>query len=112
MTLNVQNRLLEVPLAAAGVARFRFEDLCAKPLGATDYRELTLHFHTIMLSNIPRLSAEKRNEAIRFTTLIDVLYEAKVNLVASAAASPDDLYPEGDGSFEFARTVSYLNIER
>lgn len=109
MTLNVQNRLLEVPLAAAGVARFRFEDLCAKPLGATDYRELTLHFHTIILSDIPRLSAEKRNEAIRFTTLIDVLYEAKVNLVAGAAASPDDLYPEGDGSFEFARTASRLH---
>ena len=107
--LTVQNRPLEVPAAAAGVARFTFHQLCAKPLGAADYAELARHYHTRIIAGIPRLSPEKRNEAIRFTTLIDVLYEAGINLVASAAAPPDDLYPSGDGSFEFERTASRLH---
>ena len=69
-------------------------------------------FHTVLLEDIPVLSPAKRNEAARFVALIDTLYEAKVKLVASAAAEPEKLYPEGDGSFEFQRTVSRLHEMR
>ncbi|MEI9985036.1 MAG: AFG1/ZapE family ATPase [Aliidongia sp.] len=55
---------------------------------------------------MPLLKPELRNEAKRFNTLIDTFYEAKVHVVISAAAAPEALYPEGDGSFEFQRTVS------
>ena len=54
------------------------------------------------------MNAESRDKAKRFVTLIDALYERKVNLVCSAAAPPQGLYPAGDGSFEFQRTVSRL----
>ncbi len=111
-TLTLKGRGLTVPREAAGVARFDFADLCDRPLGAQDYLLIASTFHTVMIDDIPALSPDKRNQAIRFTALIDALYEAKVKLVASAAAEPDDLYPAGDHSFEFQRTASRLHEMR
>lgn len=108
VTLDVGGRELRVQRQAAGVARFSFNDLCAHALGAADYLEIAERFHTVLLENIPRLSPSMREEAARFRTLIDALYEAKVKLVASAEAQPIDLYPAGDQSFEFERTASRL----
>jgi cell division protein ZapE len=108
-TLLVKGRRLEVAEAARGIARFTFEELCERPLGAGDYLAIATHFHGIVLSGIPRLGPDKRNEARRFMTLIDALYEHRVKLIASAAALPESLYPTGDGAFEFQRTVSRLN---
>lgn len=110
--LTIKGRKLPVEREAAGVARFTFDELCARPLWAEDYRAIAAMFHTILLQDIPTLSPAKRNEAARFVTLIDTLYEAKVKLVASAAAEPEKLYPEGDGSFEFQRTASRLHEMR
>jgi cell division protein ZapE len=94
---------------AAGVARFSFEELCARPLGAQDYLAVAAAFHTVLIDDIPRLRPENRNEAARFVALIDALYEARVKLVATAAAAPESLYQEGTGSFEFRRTASRLH---
>lgn len=107
-TLVTQGRELEVKAAARGVARFSFEELCARALGASDYLTLTEHFHTILLENVPKLTPARRNESKRFVTLVDILYEAKANLVISAEVDAEELYMEGDGKFEFARTVSRL----
>lgn len=106
--IEVQGRSLTIPRAANGVAYATFAELCERPLGAADYLELAQTFNTLVLSGIPLLPPEKRNEAKRFVTLIDALYEHKVKLVCSAAAPPDGLYPKGDGSFEFARCTSRL----
>ncbi len=106
--VEVQGRRLPVPEAARGAARFSFADLCEQPLGAADYLSLAERFHTVFVDRIPALGPEKRNEARRFITLIDTLYEHRVSLVVSADAEPDRLYTEGDGSFEFARTASRL----
>lgn len=109
LTLEVmQGRQLTVPRAAKGVARFTFADLCERPLGAADYLAIAEHFHTLVFEGIPLMGRDKRNEAKRFVTLIDTLYEGKVCLICSAAAAPEELYPEGDGSFEFQRTASRL----
>ncbi|MEL7545548.1 MAG: cell division protein ZapE [Pseudomonadota bacterium] len=110
--LSVQGRTLNVPREAAGVARFTFEELCARPLGARDYLTLAATFHTLILEDIPRLSPENRNEAARFVALIDALYESRVKLVASAATEPEQLYVHGTGSFEFQRTASRLHEMR
>ena len=110
--LTIKGRKLPVEHEAAGVARFTFNELCARPLWAEDYRAVAATFHTVLLDEIPILSPAKRNEAARFVTLIDTLYEAKVKLVASAEAEPEQLYPEGDGSFEFQRTASRLHEMR
>ncbi|MCA8930178.1 MAG: AFG1 family ATPase [Alphaproteobacteria bacterium] len=107
-TLKVRGRKLTAPVTAKGVARFTFEDLCARPLGAADYLAIAARFHTVILDGIPVLPPEKRNEAKRFVTLIDALYEAKTNLICSAAALPQALNPEGETSFAFQRTVSRL----
>ena len=107
-SLIVQGRKLAVPLAAKGVARFTFVELCARPLGAADYLALATHFHTLIVAGIPRLNRDRHNEAVRFMTLIDALYEHKVNLICSAEVPPEALYNEGDFAFEFLRTVSRL----
>ncbi|MEP3074059.1 cell division protein ZapE [Maricaulis sp.] len=107
-TLDVQGRELVVEREVAGVARFTFPELCARPLGAGDYLAIAGRFHTVLLDRVPKLSPDKRNEAKRFVTLIDALYEARTKLVMSADAEPDDLYPSGDGAFEFERTASRL----
>jgi cell division protein ZapE len=111
-TLTIKGRKLPVTREAAGVARFSFAELCEKPLGASDYLAIAATFHTVLLDDVPLLTPDRRNEAARFVALIDALYEAKVKLVASAAAEPDALYPDGDGSFEFQRTASRLHEMR
>lgn len=107
-SLTVKGRRIEIARCARGVARFGFAELCERPLGAEDYLAIATHFHTVVLSGVPALGPERRNEARRFMTLVDALYEHRVNLVVSAAAPPEALYPEGDGAFEFQRTVSRL----
>jgi len=106
--ITVKGRQVPVPKAAEGVAWFRFPDLCDVALGAGDYLALARRYHTVLLEDIPAMNAEKRDQAKRFVTLIDALYERKVKLVCSAATPPQGLYPAGDGSFEFQRTVSRL----
>ena len=101
-------RLIHVPKSLKGVAVFSFKRLCAEARGAPDYLAIARHFHTVIIVGIPILGPEKRNEAARFKTLIDALYEHKVKLLATADAEPINLYPEGDGAFEFERTVSRL----
>lgn len=102
-------RSIHVPKSLKGVGVFSFKRLCAEARGAPDYLAIARAFHTIILVGIPRMGPENRNEAARFVTLIDALYENRVKLFATAAATPEELYPAGDGAFEFERTVSRLN---
>ena len=101
-------RTLHVPKSLKGVAVFSFRRLCAEARGAPDYLAIARRYHSVILVGIPRLGPEKRNEAARFVTLIDALYEHKVKLLAAADAEPENLYVEGDGAFEFQRTASRL----
>lgn len=112
--IKVRTRELHVPAAVRGVARFHFNDLCAKPLGALDFLMIAREFHTVLLDEIPALRLDSRNEAKRFITLIDVLYEHRVKLIASAADAPRHLYRAETGFeiFEFDRTISRLTEMR
>ncbi len=103
------NRTLFVPKSLKGVGVFSFKRLCGEPRGAPDYLAVARAFHTVIIVGIPQMGPDQRNEAARFVTLIDALYENRVKLFATAAANPDELYVDGDGSFEFARTASRLN---
>ena len=101
-------RTLHVPKSLKGVSVFSFKRLCGEARGAADYLAIARRFHTVILVGIPVMTREMRNEAARFVTLIDALYEHKVKLLAAADAEPAGLYPAGDGNFEFQRTVSRL----
>ena len=101
-------RMLLVPKALKGVAVFSFKRLCAEARGASDYLAIARQFHAVIIVGIPKMGPDNRNEAARFVTLIDALYEYRVKLLASAAAMPDALYVAGDGAFEFERTASRL----
>lgn len=108
LNLVVKSRKVELPAFANGVARARFFDLCGQPLGPADYLAISEAVRVLILEDIPRLGSENFNMARRFVTLIDALYEARVQLIASAADVPERLYIEGEGSFEFERTASRL----
>jgi cell division protein ZapE len=105
-------RTLHVPKSLKGVAVFSFKRLCGEPRGAADYLAMARRYHTVIIVGIPVMGRDMRNEAARFVTLIDALYEHKVKLLAAADAEPEGLYPSGDGSFEFQRTVSRLEEMR
>jgi cell division protein ZapE len=106
--LVLKGRSVIVPRAARGVAWFPFEELCARPLGAADYLALATHFHTVIIDGVPRFTEDRRNEAKRFITLIDALYEHKTYAVIAAEAAPEKLYAAETHAFEFERTVSRL----
>lgn len=108
LILEVKGREVTLPTFHAGVARAGFWDLCGEALGPADYLAIAQSVRVLILDNIPQLSSENFNQARRFVTLIDALYEAKVRLIASAADTPERLYIEGEGSFEFERTASRL----
>ncbi len=103
-----QGRTLHVPKSLKGVAVFSFRRLCGEARGAADYLAIARSYHTVILVGVPILGPENRNEAARFVTLIDALYEWRVKLFVAADARPEALYPVGDGRFEFERTVSRL----
>ncbi|MSO75937.1 MAG: cell division protein ZapE [Alphaproteobacteria bacterium] len=106
--LEVKGRRVQVPRVARGVARFAFPELCEQPLGPADYLAIATHFHTLVLDRVPKMRPEQRNVARRFITLIDALYEHRVNLICSADGEPGELYGTGDGARMFLRTASRL----
>jgi cell division protein ZapE len=111
-TLEVLGRRITLPHAAGGQVRASFASLCSVALGPNDYLALAERFHTVFLEDVPRLTANRREEARRLVILIDALYEAHVRLIVLAHGQPGELYPAGDGAFEFERTASRLEEMR
>ncbi|MCR9088118.1 MAG: cell division protein ZapE [Rhodobacteraceae bacterium] len=109
LVLHVKGREVELPRFRNGVARVSFWDLCGQPLGPADYLAVAGAVRVLILEDVPALDINKFNEAKRFVTLIDTLYEAGVKLIVTAADTPERLYLEGAGSFEFERTASRLH---
>jgi cell division protein ZapE len=106
--IAVLGREVSLSSAHGDIALASFQELCVDSLGSADYMEIADIFSTLIITEIPKLTAEKRNEAKRFVTLVDALYEHKVKLICTAEVAATELYTEGDGSFEFGRTVSRL----
>ena len=110
--LFIKGRELKIEKQALGCARFEFSDLCGKPLGAEDFLSIAKEFDIIFIENIPKLASEKRNEAKRFISLIDALYDNKNKVFISADGEPEELYTKGDSKFEFQRCISRLHEMR
>ena len=107
--LEIEARRIRARRRAGGAVWFDFAVLCGGPRSQNDYLEIAAQFHTVLMSNIPRMSAGQASEARRFTWLVDVLYDHRVHLIASAEAAPEQLYVAGALKNEFARTVSRLH---
>jgi cell division protein ZapE len=106
--LHIEHRELQARRRAGGVVWFDFKELCGGPRSQNDYLELASQFHTVLLSGVPLMSPRNASEARRFTWLVDVLYDRRVNLIMSAEVEPELLYTEGPLAHEFPRTVSRL----
>jgi cell division protein ZapE len=111
-TLEVLGRKVTLPHAAGGMVRATFASLCSVALGPNDYLAIAEDFHTVFLEDVPKLTPSRREEARRFVILVDALYEARARLIVLAEAEPFQLYPAGDGAFEFERTASRLQEMR
>lgn len=107
--LNIEARRIRAQRRAGGVVWFDFAVLCGGPRSQNDYLEIAAQFHTVLLSGIPCMSAAQASEARRFTWLVDVFYDHRVKLIASAEAPAEQLYVAGALTNEFARTVSRLH---
>ncbi|MGZ5010482.1 MAG: cell division protein ZapE [Methylobacter sp.] len=107
-TLEVLGRKVVLSAVHGNIALTSFDELCMHALGPADYLEIGNRFDIVILADIPKLTTEKCNEAKRFVTLIDALYEHKVKLICTAEVPAQELYTSGEGSFEFERTVSRL----
>jgi cell division protein ZapE len=112
LVLDIKGRKVEIPQHVGRIGRASFWELCGRPLGPGDYLSIAGALDLLFIDAIPRLSQANYNEAKRFVTLIDALYEAKVRLIGSAADEPERLYAEGEGAFEFERTASRLREMR
>lgn len=106
--LRIEAREIRARRRAGGVVWFDFAVLCGGPRSHNDYLEIASQFHTVLLSDVPRMSAGQASEARRFTWLVDILYDHRVKLIISASAPPDELYTAGALSQEFHRTTSRL----
>jgi len=106
--LAIEGRTLSARRRSGSAVWFDFGALCDGPRSQRDYLELARRFAVLFLSGIPRMSAERADEARRFTWLIDILYDHRVKLVASAAVAPEALYVEGANARDFSRTASRL----
>jgi cell division protein ZapE len=106
--LHIEHREIRAKRRAGGVVWFDFKTLCGGPRSQNDYLEIATQFHTVLLSDVPRMSARLASEARRFTWLVDVLYDRRVKLILSAEVEPEALYTEGPLAHEFPRTVSRL----
>jgi cell division protein ZapE len=106
--LMIEARHIRARRRAGGAVWFDFAVLCGGPRSQNDYLELAARFHTVLLSNVPRMSAGQASEARRFTWLVDVLYDHGVKLIMSAEALPTSLYTTGSLALEFQRTASRL----
>ena len=111
-TVEVLGRKITLPHAAGGMLRASFASMCSVALGPNDYLAIAETFHTVFLEDVPKLTANRREEARRLVILIDALYEAHARLVVLAEAQPAQLYPAGGGAFEFERTASRLEEMR
>jgi cell division protein ZapE len=106
--LTVENRELTAKRRAGGVVWFDFATLCGGPRSQIDYLEIATRFHTVIVSDVPRMSAAMSSEARRFTWMVDVFYDQKVKLLMSAECPPEALYTSGAMANEFHRTASRL----
>lgn len=106
--IRIEAREIRALRRAGSIIWFDFATLCGGPRSQNDYLEIASQFHTVILSQIPRMSASMSSEARRFTWLIDVFYDHKIKLIMSAQVAPEELYTEGTLSNEFHRTVSRI----
>jgi cell division protein ZapE len=112
LEIPLRGRSVRLPRFCDSVGRASFADLCEAPLGPADFLAIAQKARTLILERVPVLSRARNNEAKRLVTLVDALYEGGCRLIMSAAAEPDDLYVDGEGAFEFARTASRLDEMR
>eukprot|EP01018_Ginkgo_biloba_P021069 Gb_14272 [translate_table: standard] len=119
-TISVMfGRILEVPKSCNGVARFTFDQICGRPVGAADYIAIAQNYHTVFIADIPTMSMRIGDKARRFITLVDELYNHHCHVICTAATSIDELFLGTDEgalfdleSFQFETEMEGAKLRR
>ncbi|CAG5039971.1 unnamed protein product [Parnassius apollo] len=91
--INIMGRNVKFAKSCGRVLDSTFEELCDRPIGASDYLVISKTFHTVFIRDLPQLSIMKhRSQLRRFITLIDTLYDNRVRVVIAADCEPKDLF--------------------
>ena len=106
--IMIEDRLINVVKRTRDVIWFEFKDICKVPRSQNDYLALTHHYQTIFISDIPAIEANEKDTICLFISLVDVLYDARMRIVISAAEPVDQLYGRGFMIMEYSRTHSRL----
>jgi cell division protein ZapE len=106
--LDVEGREIPYRRRAGGIVWLDFLQACGGPRSYADYVDLAKRFHTVVVSNVPKLGPQDASAARRFTWLVDVFYDSRVKLILSAAVPAPEMYEKGLMAHEFARTLSRI----
>ena len=107
--LSIKGRKFIIKNYYEGITRFDFNDLCNKNIGAEDYIKITDVCKYILIENLPNFNDGNLNQQQRFITLIDIIYEKKVNLTITSALNLNKLTSSKSLSEPFKRTLSRLH---
>lgn len=107
--LNIKGRELLIENFYEGIAKFRFNELCDRNLGAEDYLQISNCCNFILIEGLPDFNEDNSNQQQRFITLIDIVYEKKIPILISSANSLNDLNSSGSLAKIFKRTISRLH---
>ncbi|MFL2803245.1 MAG: AFG1/ZapE family ATPase [Paracoccaceae bacterium] len=107
--INYQSRELRLKKFSNGICRISFRELCEKPLSTLDYLNLCNYVKVLFLENIPQINNSQNDFARRFINLIDILYEAKIQLICFSSVIIEEIYIGKKLDKEFMRTISRLN---
>ena len=106
--ISVNNRYIKAKAETSDIIWFDFFEICDGPRSSHDYVEIARCYHTVFLSNIPIFKNSDEEQARRFISLIDELYDHKVNFIMSSEDNINNLYQGTDLKFPFKRTISRL----
>ncbi len=112
VSLDIEERVIRARRICNGVAWFEFDELCDGPRGQADYIELARRYHTVLLSNVPRLRPSKLDVARRFTWLVDEFYDRRVKLVIAAEAAAHELFEVAESGDAFMRNLNSSFVDR
>ena len=107
--IHFQSRELKLKKFSNGICRVSFQELCEKPLSTVDYLNLCAYVKVLFLENIPQISKSQNDIARRFIHLIDILYEARIQLICFSNVTIQEIYNGAKLDKEFMRTISRLN---
>lgn len=87
------------------IGKFSFDELCGHPVGAPDFLGLCNYFDALAITDIPLFTESCEDEARRFVTLVDLLYDKGKGLLCTAEAAPENIFDGLKSKYQMDETA-------